>query len=65
VAGAETPSSMAEAIVSTLNSGGKTYDTYRLNAWERAKSLQWDQILPPACDWLEDLARGNSRPARR
>jgi hypothetical protein len=33
------------------------YDRYRQAAWERAKSLHWNQVLPKTCDWLEEQAR--------
>ncbi|HUA68193.1 MAG TPA: glycosyltransferase family 4 protein [Candidatus Saccharimonadales bacterium] len=52
---AETPEAMADSILEVAKSPEK-YACLRLNAWNRSKSLQWDQVLPPACDWLESLA---------
>ena len=51
----ETPASVADTIREILKSPEK-YERLRVNAWNRAKSLQWDQVLKPACDWLESLA---------
>lgn len=56
---AETPESMADAIIE-LTRHPEEYDRYRRNAWERSKAFQWEQVLPPACDWLEQTARGES-----
>jgi glycosyltransferase involved in cell wall biosynthesis len=53
----ETPESMAAAIISLLTTPGN-YDKYRVNAWKRAADLHWDRVLPEACDWLEEQARG-------
>ena len=57
VATSETPSALADAISGLLASPEK-YETYRVNARERAKSFHWSQVLPRACDWLEEQARG-------
>jgi glycosyltransferase involved in cell wall biosynthesis len=51
----ETPAAVAETIQEIFKSPGK-YDRLRAGAWARAKALQWDQVLQPACDWLESLA---------
>ena len=51
----ETPESAAEAVLEMTGLPEK-YARLRVNAWHRAKMLQWDQVLPPACDWLETLA---------
>lgn len=51
----ETPASVADTIQEILKSPEK-YERLRIGAWGRAKSLQWDQVLEPACDWLELLA---------
>jgi glycosyltransferase involved in cell wall biosynthesis len=59
---AETPESLAEALAGVLAAPEK-YATYRVNAWERAKTLHWDNVLPIACDWLEKQAR--SRPVAK
>jgi glycosyltransferase involved in cell wall biosynthesis len=53
----ETPESLADALISTLGRDEK-YETFRRNAWERAKTLHWDHVLPLACDWLEAQASG-------
>jgi glycosyltransferase involved in cell wall biosynthesis len=53
----ETPESLADALAGVSATPAK-YAAYRVNAWERAKSLHWDRVLPPACDWLEKQARG-------
>jgi glycosyltransferase involved in cell wall biosynthesis len=60
VAEAETPESLATSLVNSLRSPEK-YQQYRRNAWERAKTLHWDVVLPKACAWLEKQARGPSR----
>lgn len=61
VSAAETPESLAESIVSLINRPDK-YQEFRYNAWERAKTLHWDRILPAACEWLEEQA---SKAGRR
>jgi glycosyltransferase involved in cell wall biosynthesis len=54
---AETPESLAEGLVEILKSPEK-YARYRVAAWERAKTLHWDRVLPLASEWLEQQARG-------
>jgi glycosyltransferase involved in cell wall biosynthesis len=51
----ESPGAVADAIQEMMKSP-ELYAQFRVNAWNRAKSLQWDQVLQPACDWLESLA---------
>lgn len=51
----ETPEAVADAI-QEISKSPETYARFRVNAWNRAKALQWDQVLQPACDWLESLA---------
>jgi glycosyltransferase involved in cell wall biosynthesis len=51
----ETPLSVADSILEITKSPEK-YARLRLNAWNRAKTLQWNHVLPPACDWLESQA---------
>jgi len=59
----ESPAALAEGIRSLL-AHPDTYQTLRRQAWERAKTLQWDCVLPPACAWLEAQAAGpRARPA--
>lgn len=53
----ETPESMAASLAGILQTPEK-YQGYRVKAWERAKMLHWDKVLPPACEWLEAQARG-------
>jgi len=55
VAREETPESLAESLVTILKTPGK-YDRLRANAWNRSKTFHWNQILPTACDWLEEQA---------
>jgi glycosyltransferase involved in cell wall biosynthesis len=55
----ETPESLAAALATLLKTPEK-YDRYRVAAWNRARALHWNNILPPACDWLEARARGLS-----
>ncbi|HYE31458.1 MAG TPA: glycosyltransferase family 4 protein [Methylomirabilota bacterium] len=57
VSAAETPKSLADGIARLL-AKPDLYQTYRINAWQRAKLFHWSRILPAACDWLEALARG-------
>ncbi len=52
----ETPESVADAIAALLKTP-EHYDRLRLQAWSRSKTFLWDQVLPPACDWLEQQAR--------
>jgi glycosyltransferase involved in cell wall biosynthesis len=51
----EMPVSVADAFLEIIKSPEK-YARLRVNAWNRAKTLQWNQVLPPACDWLESQA---------
>ena len=63
----ETPESLADAIWEMIRTPEK-YAALRVNAWNRAKTLQWNRVLPPACDWLESLAAGKinvAAPASR
>jgi len=56
VARGEEPSLLAERIIELLRSPAD-YEKFRVNAWNRAKTFHWSRILPPACDWLESMAR--------
>ncbi len=51
----ETPEALADTILEIAKSPEK-YARLRVNAWNRAKKLQWNEVLRPACDWLESLA---------
>ena len=53
----ETPESLADALAKLLKSPEK-YQSYRIKAWERAKTLHWSRVLPLASEWLEQQARG-------
>lgn len=57
IAEKETPESMAAALAGALRLPEK-YQGYRVQAWERARTLHWSQVLPKACEWLEMQARG-------
>jgi glycosyltransferase involved in cell wall biosynthesis len=57
----ETPESLADALASALKSP-ESYAKWRVNAWNRAKTFHWSQVLPPACDWFEEQARGPKSP---
>lgn len=53
----ETPESLAKSILEVF-SDKSGYQKMRLNAWERAKTFHWSQVLPVAADWLESKGRG-------
>lgn len=57
VSAAETPESLADAVMRCVQNPGM-YEAFRRAAWERAKSFHWSRVLPVACDWLEQQARG-------
>lgn len=59
VARGETPELLADRIQQLMKEDG-SYQKLRVAAWERAKSFHWSRILPIACDWLEERARGRS-----
>jgi glycosyltransferase involved in cell wall biosynthesis len=61
VSSEETPDSLAASLISLQQTPDK-YQLYRVNAWERAKTLHWSRVLPDACDWLEGQAKGE-RPS--
>lgn len=63
VSKAETPESLAESVALLLPTPDK-YQEYRVNAWERAKTLHWSRVLPDACAWLEEQARRGVHPNR-
>jgi glycosyltransferase involved in cell wall biosynthesis len=52
----ETPEALAAGVTQLASSAGR-YDAMRQKAWERARAHEWSKILPPTCDWLEDMAR--------
>ncbi len=51
----ESPESLAQALVTVLKAPEK-YARYRVQAWERAKTLHWDNVLIGASEWLEAQA---------
>jgi glycosyltransferase involved in cell wall biosynthesis len=59
VAEAETPAALAAAIRAGSGSAD-SYERYRRQGWERAKTFHWNVVLPRACEWLE----GQARPAK-
>ncbi len=54
---AETPESLAESILELVKTPAK-YEQLRVKAWERSKTFVWSEVLPRACQWLEQQARG-------
>ncbi len=61
VAAEENPASIAESLRTILRSPER-YQHYRVQAWERSKTFHWNQVLPKACNWFEEMAR-RKRPA--
>jgi len=55
VAKAETPDAVAEALADILPQPEK-YQSYRLKAWQRAKTFHWTQVLATSSAWLETQA---------
>jgi glycosyltransferase involved in cell wall biosynthesis len=64
VAAKETPEALAGSLETLLRSPSD-YQRFRVNAWERAKTFHWSQVLPRACDWLENQARRGARAQGR
>ncbi len=60
VARGETPELLANRIEELLRAPD-FYEKLRVNAWNRAKTFHWSKILPPACDWLEEMAKRKSK----
>ena len=56
VTNAETPESLATTVTELLKDPTK-YQHLRRQAWKRAQTFHWDNVLPPACDWLEGQAQ--------
>jgi glycosyltransferase involved in cell wall biosynthesis len=63
VAEQETPASLAERIAGLIGDDER-YQRYRRGAWERARTMHWDRVLPVACDWFEARARGEKAGPR-
>ncbi|HAV62282.1 MAG TPA: glycosyl transferase group 1 [Verrucomicrobiales bacterium] len=57
VAARETPAALADEL-GKLSLGGERYAGLRENAWRRAFEFRWERVLTPACEWLEEQARG-------
>lgn len=55
----ETPESVADELL-RIQAGAEDYDRVRRAAWERSKQFQWEEVLPPACAWLETQAKRSS-----
>lgn len=62
IARTETPVALANELVG-LPSSADRYEQLRRRAWQRSFEFQWDQVLPPACAWLEARARDVSDPS--
>jgi glycosyltransferase involved in cell wall biosynthesis len=56
IARAETPAALADELAGLLPAAAR-YEELRRNAWRRSFEFQWEQVLPPACEWLEARAR--------
>jgi glycosyltransferase involved in cell wall biosynthesis len=52
----ETPAALAAELTGLLPATAR-YEELRRNAWRRSFEFQWEQVLPPACEWLEARAR--------
>ncbi len=61
VAETETPAALAQCVRRLLANPAE-YQSLRRQAWERAKSMHWDVILPQTSAWLEARARGEALP---
>lgn len=59
VVAAETPAALAAGVREALRDEA-AYRAMCAKALERARSLHWSRVLPPTCDWLEAMARGQS-----
>ncbi len=56
VARQETPAALADRLVELLKHP-EEYESLRIRAWNRAKTMHWSNILPDATRWLESMAR--------
>jgi glycosyltransferase involved in cell wall biosynthesis len=56
VVSAEQPGVLADCLADLLKRP-EAYARLRQNAWTRSRQFLWDQVLPPACDWLEAQAK--------
>ncbi len=60
VAQNETPEALATGLLDLMKKPER-YQFYRRQAWERAQTFHWDNILPQACAWLESQAKAGGR----
>jgi glycosyltransferase involved in cell wall biosynthesis len=63
VTSAEQPEEMATRLRSLLSTP-QEYERLRRAAWERSREFEWDQVLPAACEWLEEQARKKPKVSR-
>ncbi len=56
----ETPAAVADEVAALLQQP-VTYEAYRQAAWARAKTFQWDRVLPQVVAWLEGEACRRTR----
>jgi glycosyltransferase involved in cell wall biosynthesis len=61
----ESPAALAESLMAVLKGTPEDYQRLRRNAWTRAKTYQWSEVLPRTCDWLEAQAKGSPKVAFR
>jgi glycosyltransferase involved in cell wall biosynthesis len=57
VSSAETPDTLVDSLIGLMKAPDQ-YQRLRRQAWERAKTLHWDKVLPLAGNWLEQQASG-------
>jgi glycosyltransferase involved in cell wall biosynthesis len=55
IAADENPNALASCLAVMVRTPEK-YANLRIAAWERSKTFRWEQILPKACNWLEEQA---------
>jgi glycosyltransferase involved in cell wall biosynthesis len=60
----ETPEAVEDSVTALLKAPGK-YDRLRDAAWRRSKTFRWENVLPQACEWLEQQAAGPGSKGRQ
>ena len=55
ISGEETPAAVADGVAALLKTPEK-YQPFREKGCERTKAFHWDNVLPGACAWLEEMA---------
>lgn len=55
IAREETPEALARELEPVLQAPDR-HEELRQRAWRRSFEFQWDRVLGPACDWLEEMA---------